>query len=154
MKKLVCGFIGSFIVMFFIWVIIAWITYPDFIENSSHYHLNLYGMLHRFNFSTDKSLDLVSTFQSFINALKKINIDNPIIASFGGAFNSGGYSVSNVGYILIALLNALINPIYNIANLAIILGYGVLIITQFLAITTALATNIFAFVFEPMFIIV
>ena len=141
-------------VMFFIWVIIAWMTYPDFIENSSHYHLNLYAMLQRFNVTQYKSANLVTTFQSFINALKKINIDNPIISAFGGAFNKGGFSVSNVGYILIALVNSLINPIISIANLAVITGYVFVIIAQFLAITTGLATAIFSFVFEPLFIYV
>ena len=154
MKKLVCGFIGSFIVLFFIWVLIAWITYPDFIANSSHYHLNLYGMLQRFNFSPNQSSNLISTFQSFISSLRKINLDNPIVSAFGNAFNTGGYEASNVGLILISLVNSLINPIISIANVAVITGYLIVILAQFLAITTGLASAIFSFIFEPLFIYV
>lgn len=140
--------------MFFIWTIIAWISYPDFIQNSSHYHLNLYGMLQRFHFSYDRSYDLVATFQSFINACKKINMDNPLVASFYNAFESGGYQIGGVGQVILAIVNALVNPIFSMANLCIILGYITVIITQFLIITTVLATAIFSFVFEPLFIII
>lgn len=154
MKKLVCGFIGSFIVLFFIWTLIAWITYPDFISNASHYHLNLYGMLQRFNFSPNQSSDLISTFQSFISSLRKINVDNPIVSAFGNAFNTGGYEPGNVALVLISLVNSLINPIISIANVAVITGYLIVILAQFLAITTGLAAAIFSFIFEPLFIYV
>lgn len=153
MKKLVCGFIGSFMIMFFIWTIIGWINEPNFIENASHYHLNLYAMFKRFDGSDYLNNNFINTFRSMIDNLKKINYNSPLIKGIINSFNKGGYTGST-WTILISAINSLINPLYSIANVTLITGYLLVLVIQFLGITTGLATAIFLFVFEPIFIYV
>lgn len=152
MKKIFCWVIGSFLVMFFIWTMMIWIQYPDFMLDPSKYHLDLYTMFVRFNAGADETSNFISTFRSFLDDMKKINTDNPYIKAITETFNGGSFSGSNGWTIVLNAINALINPIYAIANSVTVFGYLCVLLTQFIYITTMLATAIFDFIFSPVVI--
>lgn len=150
MKKLLIAFIGSFVVMFVIWTIMAWITYDDFVENASHYHLDLFAMLSRFGNGSFES-DFLKVFRSLIDSLKKINMDNVFIRGASNAFNGTSFSGSG-GVVLLSVVNSLLNPIFMIANVVVIIGYLFVILTQLIGIIVVLMVQIYEFVFDPIFI--
>ena len=115
MKKLFGSVIISFVVMFFIWTLVAWITIPNFIDNASHYHLDLYAMMNRFNLGESANKNFISVFQSFINSLKIINNSEPIMSGIKNVFISNGFEFTQGWAIVLGLLNAALNTKSNIA---------------------------------------
>lgn len=152
MKKIFISFIGSFVFIFFVWTIVAWITIPDFIENSSHYHLDLYQMLDRFNYGESANQNFISIFQSFIKSMSYLNHTEPVMSGIANAFTGGGYEFTGGWQVVLGLLNAAINPFYQIANITLVIGYVVVLAVQIFEIITVLLTALFDFVFNPVFI--
>lgn len=152
MKKIFFSVIMSFIVMFAIWVLVGWITIPDFSENISSYHLDLYQMFDRFNFGSSMNYNFIATFHSFIDSMKKINTANPLVKALISNFNTGGYELSNGFTILLNLFNALISPFTALVNSIVVAGYLLVLVIEFLVITSILATALFDFIFSPVFI--
>lgn len=154
MKRVFFDVIMSFIVMFAIWVIVGYATIPNFTENITHYHLDLYAMINRFNFGSSANKNFINIFHSFIESMKKINTTNPLVSSMLKTFNKGGYELSNAFVIVLTAINALISPFISLINSFVVLGYLIVLIIEFLEITTILATALFDFVFSPVFIYV
>lgn len=149
MKKIFISVILSFLVMFFIWTMMCWINYPDFMEYRQYYHLDLYGMLQRFNIGQDINDDFTFTFWMFIESMKKLNTSDPVYKILLNNFTGG---VSNGWLIAGQGILAVINPVLAIANSFVVLGYLIVLVIQFLSITTVLATAIFDFIFNPILI--
>lgn len=146
MKKIVFALVSSLLTLFLIWVIMFQFTVDD-LSNITDYHLDLYTMLDRFNFNSSFEENFSYIFRSFIDSIKQIS-------SSGVAtklFETAGYD--SIGtWLLTNVLDAGLNPLYLIVYPIVVLGYLQVLILNFLGVSTIVATAIFDFIFNPVFI--
>lgn len=147
MKKLFLGCVMPTMFLFIVWAIVFTVSVDD-ISNITNYHLDLYAMIKRFNVSSASSDTFQDLARSFLNALKTVNdkslsgiLINKVIPN-----NSLGFDILQIG------LNVFFNPFMSLVQSVIILGYLIALIFEFLVITTSVATALFDFLFNPIFV--
>lgn len=147
MKKIFCSFIASGFFICLMWLVMFQFKYDD-LRNITDYHLDLYTMFSRFNISTQFNKNFALSYRSMIETMKKL--DNASI--IGRLTDSLGFDSVGSWIAIKNVLEAGINPLYAIAYPIIVLGYLLSFVLNFLGVSSIVATAIFDFIFDPVFI--
>lgn len=148
MKKIFAGVVGSGFFIAIIWLVIFEINTDD-LRNLSHYHLDLYTMLGRFNVATGWVKDtFISMFRQFIDTMEYINGKGLLatLLSNNPSFQGAGWEL------LLTALESLFNPLVVIGQTCVVIGYILALALMFLTIISSVFTSIFDFIFQPIFI--
>lgn len=150
MKKIVISLIIPLFFIIVVWLINFQLTYGD-LSLLSQTHLDLKTMFERFSLNSDLSTDFAGTFRSMMSTMKSLSstsVINQILEKSGS-----GYSTSTGWVIALNGLESLANPLLGILYPVVLLGYLMVLVLQFLGITSNVATAIFDFIFNPVFIV-
>ena len=147
MKKLFCSFIASGFFICLMWLVMFQLKYDD-LRNITDYHLDLYTMFNRFNITTQFNKNFAQTYKEMMNAFKAM--DNASI--IGRLTDSLGLDSAGSWIAIKNVLEAAINPLYAIAFPIMVFGYLLSFILNFLGMSSIVATAIFDFIFDPVFI--
>ena len=147
MKKLFGSFIASGFFICLMWLVMFQLKYDD-LKNVADYHLDLMTMLNRVNITTEFNKNFAQTYKEMMNAFQLM--DNASI--IGQLTNSLGLDSAGAWIAIKNVLEAAINPLYAIAYPIMVFGYLLSFILNFLGMSSIVATAIFDFIFDPVFI--
>lgn len=147
MKKLLAYIIIPSMFIFIVWIIVYTTTYGS-IYSLQNTHLDLKAMFNKFNFGSDINFVFRTTFKSFVDSMKKIISNGSII----NMLSNNQLSDSNAWTIIWSGVETLLNPIKAIAIPLVVFGYLLALVCELLVIITCIASAIFDFIFNPVFI--
>lgn len=153
MKKLFIAFIMSFMFIFVVWTVIAYVNYGLDMVN---YHLDLVTTFKKINlfFGNDElsGLSFFATLRSFrenLSTLTQSSLVAKILTNFGG---DSFLQSSNAFLGLLSVLEGLIDPIISIAQSVMIGGYLIVLLTQLFGYFVNFSMGLYEFLFNPVFI--
>lgn len=150
MKKILISIVFPLFFVFVIWLINFQLVYGD-LSLLSQTHVDLKAMFNKFALNSDFSTDFGYTFRNMIETFKKISSSNLISKILGGM---GFDTTSSTGWtIVLQGIDVFTNPLMSIMYPVLLLGYLTVLIIQFLGVTSVVATAIFDFIFNPIFIV-
>lgn len=145
MKKIFISLVVPLFFVMIIWLVNFQFTYGDLSLLTST-HLDLKSMFKRFSLNSDLSTNFAYTFRSMIESFKTLQ-KSSIVSKLVTNLDTTGWAIALNGF------EALTSPFLAIAYPITFLGYSFVLILQFLGITTVVATALFDFIFNPVFIV-
>lgn len=150
MKKILISIVFPLFFVIVIWLINFQLVYGD-LSLLSQTHIDLKAMFNKFALNTDFSTDFGFTFRNMVQTFKQISSSSLTSSILGGM---GIDTTSSTGWIIVLHgVDAFTNPILSILYPVLLFGYLCVLVVQFLGVTTIVATAIFDFIFNPIFIV-